>query len=83
MHAATDVERAALHVQQTVAKSDDIIVPGVMFDDVKDKGEEVAGLVSDARQEIWNEWQVLGEEAADKTKERILERIQEVCGHFI
>lgn len=82
-HAAADLERAALHVQQTVAKSDDIISTGVMFDDVKDKGKEVAGVVTNAPQEIWNEWQVLGEDATDKTKERILERIQEVCTYFI
>ena len=82
-HAAADVERAALHVQHTVAKSDDIISTGVMFDDVKDKRKEVAGVVTNAPQEIWNEWQVLGEDATDKTKERILERIQEVRTYFI
>ena len=48
----------------------------VIFDDVK----EAAG---NAGQEIWNEWQVLGEDATDKTKKRILERIQEVGAHFI
>jgi len=82
-HAAADVERAALHVQQTITKSDDIISTGVIFDDVKDKGKEVAGVVTNAPQEIWNEWQVLGEDATDKTKERILERIQEVRTYFI
>jgi hypothetical protein len=79
-HVASDVERTTLHVQQTVAKSDDIIASGV--DDVKDKGKEVAGVVINAPQEIWNEWQVLGEDATDMTKEKILERIQEVCAHF-
>ncbi|KIM42392.1 hypothetical protein M413DRAFT_10535 [Hebeloma cylindrosporum] len=87
-HAAADVERAALHVQQTVAEStNDIIATGesnldVKVDDVKEKGKEVAGVITNAPQEIWNEWQVLGEDATDKTKERILERIQEVISRL-
>ncbi|KAF8970194.1 hypothetical protein BDZ97DRAFT_1792384 [Flammula alnicola] len=49
----------------------------VSLDDVKNKGKEAADKITSAAQEVKTEWEGLEVEAADKTKGKILERMQE------
>ena len=45
---------------------------------VKDQGRQVVDGIGNATQALKNKWEGMGDEVADKTKEKILERIKQV-----
>ncbi|KAJ3514706.1 hypothetical protein NLJ89_g2228 [Agrocybe chaxingu] len=89
---AAQVEQVAGRVVQQVLESNDVIstdangkvklAVSVPVEAVKSKGKEVADTVAASREGLESEMSALGEEAGDKTKERILNRLQEVIARI-
>ncbi|CAA7268403.1 unnamed protein product [Cyclocybe aegerita] len=89
---AAQVEQVAGRVVQQVLESNDVIstdangkvklAVSVPVEDFKTKGKEVAYKVAASKEGLESEMSTLGEEAADKTKERILNRLQEVIARI-
>lgn len=85
-HAAAEAALQAQHVAEGVenkAREDDrFIMPDVdlneTIDAVKDQGRQALDGIENATQAMKNEWKGMGDDVADKTKEKILERIKQV-----
>ncbi|KAF8157043.1 hypothetical protein B0H34DRAFT_859634 [Crassisporium funariophilum] len=92
-HAAADVGHAALRVQQAAEEvekkareGDDVIAEeddgelkvNVSIDDLKDKGKATVDKIQTGAKDMKNEWQGVVEDVSDKTKEKILQRMQQV-----
>ena len=82
-HAAAEAARQAQHIAEGVQGEDDrFIMPDIdineTIDAVKDQGRQVMEGIENATQAMKNEWKGVGDDVADKTKERILERIKQV-----
>ena len=89
-HAAAEAALQAQHVAEGVenkAREDDrFIMPDVdineTIDAVKDQGRQALDGIENATQAMKNEWKGMGGDVADKTKEKILERIKQVIFFF-
>ena len=85
-HAAADAALQAQHVAEGVenkAREDDrFIMPDIDINEtieaVKDQGRQAMDGIENAAQAMKNEWKGMGDDVADKTKEKILERIKQV-----
>lgn len=85
-HAAAEAAVQAQHVAEGVenkAREDDrFIVPDVDINEtieaVKDQGRQAIEGIENAAQATKNKWKGVGDDIADKTKEKILERIKQV-----
>jgi hypothetical protein len=85
-HAAAEAARQAQHVAEGVknkaGEDDRFIMPDIdineTIDAVKDQGRQVVDGIENATQVMKDEWKGVGDDVADKTKERILERMKQV-----
>ncbi|KAF8799742.1 hypothetical protein BYT27DRAFT_7119732 [Phlegmacium glaucopus] len=86
-HGAADVGQAVQQAAEAVEKKareddDELIMPEVdvhaSIDAVKDQGHQAMEGIEDAARAMKDEWKGVGDDAADKTKQKILERIKEV-----
>ena len=85
-HAAAEAALQAQHVAESVenkAREDDrFIMPDIDISEtieaVKDQGRHAVDGIKNATQAIKDKWKGMGGEVADKTKEKILQRIKQV-----
>ena len=85
-HAAAEAALQAQHVAESVeneAREDDrFVMPDIdineTIDAVKDQRRQALDGIENATQAMKNEWKGMGDDVADKTKEKILERIKQV-----
>jgi hypothetical protein len=85
-HAAAEAALQSQHVAERVenkAREDDrFIMPDIDLNEtieaVKDQGRQAVDEVENATQAMKNKWKGMGDEVADKTKKKILERIKQV-----
>ena len=85
-HAAAEAALQAQHIAEGVAnkarEDDRFIMPDIDINEtievVKDKGRQAVDEIEYATQAVKNEWKGVGDDIADKTKEKILERIKQV-----
>ena len=89
-HAAGEAALQAQHVAEGVknkAREDDRFnMPDVdineTIDAVKDQGRQAVDGIENATQAMKNKWKGMGDDVADKTKEKILERTKQVPFFF-
>ena len=89
-HAAADAALQAQHVAESVenkAREDDrFIMPDIDINEtieaVKDQGRQAMDGIENATQAVKSKWKGMGDDAADKTKEKILERIKQVLKSY-
>ena len=85
-HAAAEAAIQTQHVAEGIenkAREDDrFIMPDIDINEtieaVKDQGRHAVDGIENAAQALKNKWKGMGDEVADKTKEKILERIKQV-----
>jgi hypothetical protein len=85
-HAAAEAALQAQHVAESVenkARDDDrFAMPDIdineTIDAVKDQGRQAVDEIESATQAMKNKWKGVGDDVADKTKEKMLERIKQV-----
>ena len=88
-HAAAEAALQAQHVAEGVenkarelGEDDRFIMPDIdineTIDAVKDQGRQALDGIENATQAMKNEWKGVGDDVADKTKEKLLERIKQV-----
>lgn len=69
-------------VEKKARDDDKLMTPEIDINEtintVKDQGRQAMDEIENAAQVIKNEWKRVGDDAADKTKQTILERIQQV-----
>ena len=89
-HAAAEAALQAQHIAEGVenkAREDDrFIMPDIDINEtieaVKDQGRQAMDGIENATQAVKNKWKGMGDDAADKTKEKILERIKQVLKNY-
>ncbi|KDR72634.1 hypothetical protein GALMADRAFT_270594 [Galerina marginata CBS 339.88] len=90
-HVAHGVELAAKDVEEKARNADDIIVSrdgepeldsSVTVDDVKEKGKETFNKIKTTAGDVKKEWEGVGQDLTDKTKETILGRVQEALSRI-
>ena len=85
-HAAAEAALQAQHIAEGVenkAREDDrFIMPDIDINEtieaVKDQGRQAMDGIENATQAVKSKWKGMGDDAADKTKEKILQRIKQV-----
>jgi len=90
-HAAAEAALQAQHLAEGAenkAREDDrFIMPDIDINEtieaVKDQGRQAVEGIENATQATKNKWKGLGDDVADKTKEKILERIKQVLFSFV
>ena len=90
-HVAADAALQAQHIAEGIenrAREDDrFITPDIDINEtieaVKDQGRQAVDGIENATQAMKKKWKRMGDDAADKTKEKIMERIKQVLFFWV
>ena len=90
-HAAADAALQAQHIAEGIenrAREDDrFITPDIDINEtieaVKDQGRQAVDGIENATQAMKKKWKRMGDDAANKTKEKIMERIKQVLFFWV
>ena len=85
-HAADQVHHVAEEVEEKVRDGNDVIAQedggqltiNTSVEEMRVKGKEAAQTIAEGVRDVRAEWKGVGKEVTDQTKEKILERIQQV-----
>jgi len=85
-HAADQVHHVAEEVEEKARDGNDVIAQedggqltiNTSVEEMRVKGKEAAKTIAEGVRDVRAEWKGVGKEVTDQTKEKILERIQQV-----
>lgn len=76
------MQQVAESVEKKARKDENLLTPEIDINEainaVKDQGRQAMDEIKNATQTIKDEWKSMGDNVADKTRQRILQRIQQV-----
>jgi len=83
---AMQMQQVAESVEKKARKDENLLTPEIDINEtinaVKDQGRQAMDEIKNATQTIKDEWKSMGDDVADKTRQKILQRIQQVCPKF-